>query len=45
MGKPNPIELRDCVQGEIASGHSPRAAAQRFKVSVSFAAKLAARVT
>ena len=44
MGKPHPIELRERVQGEIASGHSRRAAAQRFKVSASFAVKLAARV-
>jgi transposase len=44
MGKPHPIELRERVQGEIASGKSRRSAAERFKVSASFAVKLAARV-
>lgn len=44
MGKPHPIELRERVQAEIASGGSRRAAAERFKVSASFAVKLAARV-
>lgn len=44
MGKPHPIELRERVQGEVASGKSRRAAAERFKVSASFAVKLAARV-
>ena len=45
MGKPHPIELRDRVQAEIEGGESRRAAARRFKVSASFAVKLAARVT
>jgi transposase len=44
MGKPHPIELRERVQAEIESGGSRRAAAERFKVSASFAVKLAARV-
>jgi len=44
MGKSHPIELRERVHGEIASGKSRRAAAERFKVSPSFAVKLAARV-
>jgi transposase len=44
MGKPLPIELRERVQGEIDGGGSRRSAAQRFKVSASFAVKLAARV-
>ena len=44
MGKPHPIELRERVQAEIESGESRRAAAERFKVSASFAVKLAARV-
>jgi transposase len=44
MGKPHPIELRERVQGEIASGKSRRSAAERFRVSASFAVKLAARV-
>jgi len=44
MGKPHPIELRERVQAEIAEGESRRAAAERFKVSASFAVKLAARV-
>lgn len=44
MGKPHPIELRERVQAEIDGGGSRRAAAQRFKVSASFAVKLAARV-
>ena len=44
MGKSHPIELRERVQGEIASGKSRRAAAERFKVSASFAVKLAARI-
>lgn len=44
MGKPHPIELRERVQSEILSGKSRRAAAERFKVSASFAVKLAARV-
>jgi transposase len=43
MGKPHPIELRERVQAEIESGESRRAAATRFKVSASFAVKLAAR--
>jgi transposase len=45
MGKPHPIELRTRVQAEIDAGGSCRAAAARFKVSASFAVKLAARVT
>jgi transposase len=44
MGKPHPIELRTRVQAEIDAGESRRAAAERFKVSASFAVKLAARV-
>jgi transposase len=44
MGKPHPIELRERVQAEIASGESRRSAAERFRVSASFAVKLAARV-
>lgn len=44
MGKPHPIELRQRVQAEIDSGGSRRGAAERFKVSASFAVKLAARV-
>jgi len=44
MGKPHPIELRKRVQAEISDGESRRAAAGRFKVSASFAVKLAARV-
>jgi transposase len=44
MGKPHPIELRKRVQDEIEGGKSRRAAAERFKVSPSFAVKLAARV-
>ena len=44
MGKSHPIELRERVQDEIASGKSRRFAAERFKVSASFAVKLAARV-
>ena len=44
MGKPHPIELRERVQAEIESGGSRRGAAERFKVSASFAVKLAARV-
>lgn len=44
MGKPHPIELRERVQAEIDGGGSCRAAAERFKVSASFAVKLAARV-
>src|ERR1700739_1706096 len=44
MGKPHPIELRDRVRAEIEGGESRRSAARRFKVSASFAVKLAARV-
>jgi transposase len=44
MGKPHPIALRERVQTEIESGRSRRGAAERFKVSASFAVKLAARV-
>jgi transposase len=44
MGKPHPMELRERVQAEIDGGVSRRAAAARFKVSASFAVKLAARV-
>ena len=44
MGKPHPIELRERVHGEIDAGESRRMAAERFKVSASFAVKLAARV-
>ncbi len=44
MGKPHPIELRERVHGEIDAGESRRTAAERFKVSASFAVKLAARV-
>ncbi len=44
MGKSHPIELRERVQAEIDGGGSRRGAAQRFKVSASFAVKLAARV-
>ena len=44
MGKPHPMELRTRVQAEIDAGGSRRAAAERFKVSASFAVKLAARV-
>jgi transposase len=44
MGKPHPIELRERVDGEIDAGESRRMAAERFKVSASFAVKLAARV-
>lgn len=44
MGKPHPIELRTRVHGEIDAGESRRMAAERFKVSASFAVKLAARV-
>jgi transposase len=45
MGKPHPIELRERVQAEIEGGQSRRAAARRYRVSASFAVKLAARVT
>lgn len=44
MGKPLPMELRQRVHGEINGGVSRRAAAERFKVSASFAVKLAARI-
>lgn len=44
MGKPHPIELRSRVQSEIDAGMSRRAAAERFKVSASFAVKLATLV-
>lgn len=44
MGKAHPIELRERVVAEIENGGSRRAAAGRFKVSASFAVKLAARV-
>ena len=44
MGKPYPIELRTRVQAEIDAGESRRMAAERLKVSASFAVKLAARV-
>jgi len=44
MGKPHPIELRERVQAEIEAGQSRRAAAGRYRVSASFAVKLAARV-
>jgi transposase len=44
MGKPHPMELRTRVQAEIDAGGSRRAAAGRFKVSASFAVKLAARI-
>lgn len=43
MGKPHPIELRTRVQGEVDAGESCRMAAERLKVSASFAVKLAAR--
>jgi len=45
MGKPHPIELRERVKAEIEGGESRRAAARRFKVSASFAVKLAARIS
>ena len=44
MGKSHPIELRERVLREIERGVSRRAAAERFRVSASFAVKLAARV-
>lgn len=44
MGKPHPIELRTRVQSEIDAGASRRGAAERFKVSASFAVKLASRI-
>lgn len=44
MGKSHPVALRDRVQAEIDGGASRREAAERFKVSASFAVKLAARV-
>jgi transposase len=44
MGKSHPIELRQRVQAEIDGGESRRGAAERFKVSASFAVKLSARV-
>ena len=44
MGKSHPIELRERVQAEVDGGGSRRGAAERFKVSASFAVKLAARV-
>lgn len=44
MGKSHPIALRERVQAEVEGGESRRAAARRFKVSASFAVKLAARV-
>lgn len=44
MGKPHPIELRTRVHEEIEAGESRRMAAERFKVSASFAVRLAARV-
>lgn len=44
MGKPHPMELRTRVQAEIDAGGSCRAAGERFKVSASFAIKLAARI-
>jgi transposase len=44
MGKPYPVELRTRVHGEIDGGRSRRSVADRFKVSASFAVKLAARV-
>lgn len=45
MGKPHPIELRERVRAEIEGGESRRSAARRFKVSPSFAVKLAAHVS
>lgn len=44
MGKSHPLELRTRVQGELDAGESRRAAAARFRVSASFAVKLAARI-
>lgn len=44
MGKPHPIELRARVQAEVDAGESRRMAAEQFRVSASFAVKLAARV-
>lgn len=44
MGKPHPMALRERVQAAIAGGASRRSAAERFKVSASFAVKLAERV-
>ncbi len=43
MGKPHPMELRTRVQDEVEAGESHRMAAERLKVSPSFAVKLAAR--
>jgi transposase len=44
MGKPLPKELLNRLGAEIAGGKSRRAAADRFKVSASFAIKLSARI-
>lgn len=44
MGKSHPMELRTRVQAAIDDGGSRRAVAERFKVSASFAIKLAARI-
>ena len=44
MGKPLSMELRERVQGQIAEGSSRRGAALHYRVSASFAVKLAARV-
>ncbi len=36
MGKPHPVELRERVVGFVKEGHTHRAAAARFRVSVRF---------
>ncbi len=43
MGKPLSIDLRERVLSFVEAGHSRRAAAQHFDVSVSFAVKLMTR--
>jgi transposase len=44
MGKPLSLDLRERVQARIAEGSSRRGAALHYRVSASFAVKLAARV-
>ena len=45
MGKPYSIDLRKRVQAAVDGGQSRRAAARHYAVSVSFAVKLADRVS
>jgi transposase len=44
MGKPYSMDLRERVHAQIADGNSRRGAADHYRVSASFAVKLAARV-